>query len=153
VCNFLRLDLLYDITSYNRYFLFTEKNQQGTELSWAGCTGPRRKLIEADTCCHILWEPYYFHIPYMASVLYTRLVFSALGFTLWSSAQHIKLSCAGLLSSAWYGNTELPQYIQCINRLRARCWFGCVQPLWKLCRGVQSRSGMKVWIRQAIKDF
>jgi hypothetical protein len=36
-----------------------------------------------------------------------------------SPAQPIKVSCAGLLWGAWYGNTALPQCTLCVNRLRA----------------------------------
>jgi hypothetical protein len=42
-------------------------------------------------------------------------------FLLCSPAQLIKVSCAVLLSSAWYGNIALPQFMLCINRLRASC--------------------------------
>jgi hypothetical protein len=46
-----------------------------------------------------------------------------------STTYDIKVSCAGLLSSAWYGNTALPQCMLRINGLRASCWFDCIQPL------------------------
>jgi hypothetical protein len=40
-----------------------------------------------------------------------------------------KVSCAGRLSSIWYGNIVQPQCMLCINWLRASCWFDCIQRL------------------------
>jgi hypothetical protein len=77
------------------------------------------------------------------AILHKGSMFSAFGFMLYSPALLIKVSCSCLLSSTWSGNTALPQCMLCINRLRASCWFGCVQPLQKHCNGVQKRSEMK----------
>jgi hypothetical protein len=43
-------------------------------------------------------------------------------------AQPFKVSCAGILSSACYGNTALPQCMLCVNRPTASCWIDCTQP-------------------------
>jgi hypothetical protein len=61
-----------------------------------------------------------------------------------SPTQPIEVCCAGLLSSACYGNTVLLQCILCINRLTATCWFDCIQPLQKHRNKAQSRLEMKV---------
>jgi hypothetical protein len=58
-------------------------------------------------------------------------------------AQPVAVSFVGLPSNTWHANTALLQCMQCINRLRASCWFDRVQPLWKSCNG--SHSEMKVW--------
>jgi hypothetical protein len=48
-----------------------------------------------------------------------------------SSAQPMKVWCAGLLSGYWCRNLGLPQCMLCINALRASCWF-----VYSLCKNI-----------------
>jgi hypothetical protein len=41
----------------------------------------------------------------------------------------MKVSCAGILSSTWYGNTALPQCMLCINGLEAVAYTAFVKTL------------------------
>jgi hypothetical protein len=64
---------------------------------------------------------------------------------LFRSSTHAVVSCAGLLSSIWYGNTVPVQRMLCIYRLRATLWFHCVKPLQNHRNGMQSRLELNVW--------